>query len=132
MNSCDDIKELYNFLICCEKLVGSNEMKLPGRDRIRSTMIKNKFLKAGDPCPWKKIMKLLNSANMIEVKSCLYTKLTKYTIGEFINKLKIGISKVDKQLTNFIINDTISTSNELPYYIKKRRKQLYPKQATYS
>ena len=126
----DEITNLYNCLICSQYIVGQNTSILPGRDRIRSIMIKKGYLKPGQTCPWKRAMKLLNATNSIEVKSCSYTKLRNITIGDFIRKIQIGIYKYDLFLSNNITEtDTISNSNEVPIYIKKRRKQLYPKKS---
>jgi hypothetical protein len=128
--TCDDIKNVYNFLLCAQHINGVNSYLLPGRDAMRRIMIKKGYLKSGYPCLWKSVTKILNEASLIEVKPYAYTKLNKYTIGEFISILQMGFNKTNLSITSNVNESTISTSTETPYYIKNRRKQLRPRQAS--
>lgn len=128
----DDIKHIYNFLLCAQQINGPNSYRLPGREAMRNIMKKKRYLNSGDPCIWKLVTKILKESNLIEAKPNAYTKLTKYTIGEFISFLQIGLNRYDVGISSHVTESTISCSNDTPCYIKNRRKQLAPKKAALS
>jgi hypothetical protein len=115
----NDLTHLYTFLIHCEKIVGSNTSRLPGRERLRQVMFKSGALKSGTTCPWRKAMKFLSEANMVEVKNSCYTKLSNITIGELICKIK----------NEWIENNCISNNNKKYCREQHYRKQRHPQKA---
>ena len=126
----EQLKNLYNCMLCAQQILGPASNILPGRCAMRTFMMKKGIQKPGNPCLWKECLTILNESHLIEIIPNKSTRLINYTIGEFMNTIQIGLNKTNIFIPSNVEDSSISNSNNKPGYIThNRRKQLRPRKA---